>query len=159
VTIKASIDEDHIGPHKKAELPEGMLEQYKHLPDVFQSHRVLFRITNTSGFTLRQPTLTFRLPVTKQHPHQDRSSQTWITTFRSNLFNSQIDLKTLRFGDTSLLSNSNLPYWNDQETNTIWIRMVLAGGEVPPFEVTVSVNSENAEGVTKTVSIPTSLDH
>jgi hypothetical protein len=104
-------------------------------------------MANDSGFTLKKPTLTFRLPLQKQHPHKV-SEIYFFRTFNSNLFNSQRQLSLLEFADTCILSNSNLPYWNDQDDFTIWIRMVLDDGKLEPFIVEVSINCENAEGVT-----------
>jgi hypothetical protein len=156
VNIETSIDQDHTESYDKVVLRGKIpLDAYEHLPDCFISHRVVFRITNVSGFTLRQPTLTFRLPTCKQHPHKlSAGSDRWVRTFRSNLFNTQSDLKAIDFGDTSVLSNSNLPFWNDREEITIWIRMVLGAGDLSLFEVSISVNSENAEGVTTKMVIP-----
>jgi len=59
----------------------------------------------------------------------------------------------LEFADTRLLSNSNLPFWNNDDNITIWIRMLLNDGKLESFTVDVSVNCENAEGVTKLVRI------
>lgn len=151
VTIEPSVDEDHVGTHPKDELPPDLAKPYENLPDPVKSHRVRFRITNVSGFTLERPVLTFRLPLQKQHPH--KQGRSYGLTFRSNLFNSQRELRVLEFADTRILSNSNLPYWNHGDDITIWIRMVLDAGGLDPFTVEVSVNSENAGGVTKKVKI------
>ena len=50
-------------------------------------------------------------------------------------------------------SNSNVPYWNEKEELTIWIRMALGEADFAPFEVTISINCQNAEGITKKVEI------
>jgi hypothetical protein len=121
-------------------------------PSNEEHHRVNFKITNRSGFSLKHPVLTFRLPKDKKYNHPDSGR-----TFTTNLFNSQRELQILEFGDTIILSNSNLPYWNDKEELPIWIRMAV-NRETVPFNVDVSINSENAEGVTEKVVIdPTSL--
>jgi len=59
----------------------------------------------------------------------------------------------LEFADTRILSNSNLPFWNDEDDIKIWIRMLICDGKLEPFYVEVSVNSDNAEGITKRVLI------
>lgn len=151
VTIKQDIDANHVGSYHKGELPEDLQTKYKSFSDPITSHRVQFKITNTSGFTLKKPTLTFRLPLEKQHPH--KVNDQYVLTFNSNLFNSQTELRLLEFADTRLLSNSNLPFWNNNDDITIWIRMLLGDGDLNPFMVDVSVNCENAEGVTKPVWI------
>jgi hypothetical protein len=152
VTIKLSIDPKHIKKYPLAELPDYIKAQYEELSDPLISNRVQFGITNTSGFTLKKPTLMFRLPLEKQHPDKKADGQ-YILTFRSNLFYSKAELRLLDFADTRVLSNSNLPFWNDNEYNPFWIRMLLNDGKLEPFEVDVSVNCENAEGITKKVRI------
>ena len=52
-----------------------------------------------------------------------------------------------------MLSVSSLPYWNDGDEITIWIRMLLDDGRLEPFTVKISLNAENAEGVTESLSI------
>lgn len=151
VTIEPSVDENHVLTHPKRELPPDLTKPYDNLPDPVKSRRVRFKITNVSGFTLEKPVLTFRLPLQKQHPH--KQGQNYGLTFRSNLFNSQRELRLLEFADTRILSNSNLPYWNHGDDITIWIRMVLDAGGLEPFIVEVSVNSENTSGITKRVEI------
>lgn len=111
-----------------------------------QTHKVQFEIKNVSGFSLRNPVLTFRVPLPRGYKDGEP------LTFNSNLFNSQEELRLLKFGDTLVLSNRNLPYWNHDEAITIWIRMAL--DRMPDvFRVKVSLNSDNAEGATKNVSI------
>jgi hypothetical protein len=151
VTIKQDIDLNNVGYYQKADLPKDLQTKYEGFPNPITSHRVQFRITNTSKFTLKKPTLTFRLPLEKQHPH--KVADQYRLSFNSNLFNSQTELRLLEFADTRLLSNSNLPFWNNDDDITIWIRMLLNDGKLEPFVVDVSVNCENAEGVTKRVQI------
>lgn len=149
VTIEPSVDEGHALTHPKDKLTPNLAKHYESLPDPVRSHRVRFRIKNVSDFTLERPVLTFRLPLQKQHP--DEQGQR--LTFRSNLFNYQRDIQLLEFEGTRILSNSISPYWNHDDNITVWIRMVLDAGGLDPFTVDVSVNSENADGVTKKVEI------
>jgi len=152
VKIEASVDKGNIGFYPKNELSEDLRKIYKSFHDPVKSNRVQFHMTNISGFALNRPTLTFRLPLEKQHPHKVGETYS-ARTFNSNLYNSQRDLRLLEFGDTRILSNSNLPYWNNQEEITIWVRMVLDDGKLEPFIVEVSVNCENADGVTNKIKI------
>jgi len=112
-----------------------------------ETHQVNFKITNCSGFDLEDPVLTFRLPQDKRYRHNEFG-----LTFTSNLFNSQQDLRLLEFEETLVLSNSNLPYWNQDASYTIWIRMAFDAG-TPPFKVEICVNSANAKGTTEKVYI------
>ena len=151
VNIVQSVDkaEANIGKYHKNKLCEELKKIYQNFPDPIKSHKVQFKMTNVSGFTLKKPTLTFRLPLEKQHP--DELGQ--FRTFNSNLFSSQRELSLLEFADTCILSNSNLPYWNDQDDITIWIRMLLDDEKLEPFIVEVSINCENAEGITNELKI------
>lgn len=146
-------DQETIYEHSKADLSNDLKKAYQHFPDPIKSYRVQFKVTNTSGFTWKKPTLTFRLPLEKGHPPTEGNKPYSKRTFNSNLFNSQRELRLLEFADTYILSNSNLPYWNDQDDITIWIRMVLDDGKLEPFIVEVSVNCENADGVRNKVEI------
>jgi hypothetical protein len=153
VGIEVSADEDHVGTYERHELSDDLKKDYKDFPSPLKSHRVQFKITNVAGFTLEKPTLTFRLPLQKQHPHIVPGQVCRKRTFHSNLFNSQQELRSLEFADTRILSNSNLPYWNDGDQMTIWIRMILDDGKLNPFNVELSVNSANADGITEKVEI------
>jgi hypothetical protein len=154
VDIQASISGKKTR-YKKADLPKNIVEQYADLPENISSSQIHFVMVNNSGFTLNNPTLTFRLPNECQHPHKE--GNTWVTRNNSNIYNSQKELRRLEFGDTTILSNSNLPYWNNGETITIWIRMLIERIQVSPFEVVISVNCLNAQGCTKKVLISSKL--
>ena len=87
-------------------------------------------------------------------PDKEKLIESWYTTLDiETLYNSTKELRIFEFADTSILSNSNLPYWNSGEEITIWIRMVLDDSKLEPFDVEVSVNCENAEGFTKRIKI------
>ena len=151
VEVEQSVDENNVNLYVKSDLPSDLQLKYESFPDPITSHRVQFKITNISGFTLEKPTLTFRLPIEKQHPHRVRRSYT--LTFNSNIHNPQSEFRLLEFADFCMLSSSNLPYWNNGDEITIWIRMLLNDGQLEPFIVEISLNSENAEGITTKVSI------
>jgi hypothetical protein len=151
IAITPSIALEEIGTHVKAELPPPLRAAFDQLPEHFSSHRVYFKMTNDSGFSLAEPCIAFRLPIAKRHPHQIHGNH--MATFNSNLFNSQEHVRALEFGDTQIISNRNVPYWNEKEELTIWIRMALGEAHFSPFEVTISINCQNAEGITKKVEI------
>lgn len=161
VKIEQFIDRKNIETYDKNTLSDELIRFFQNSSDPVESYRVQFKMTNISGFTLKNPTLTFRLPLQKQHPQKiprrgpDKPlfEKFSVLNFRSNLFNSQTGLRVLEFADTRILSNSNLPYWNNQDEMTIWIRMVLDNGDSESFVVEISVNCDNAEGVTEKVTI------
>ena len=143
--------QNRLKNYSKETLPQHFLRLYADFPDPFHSQRIHFVMKNTSGFTLIKPTLTFRLPNNRQQP--EKTPEEWTTTFNSNLFNSRADMRQLEFNDTVIISNSNLPYWNNLDSITIWIRMITDSIATHPFLVVVSINSQNAQGITKTIKI------
>jgi len=152
IDIVQSLDKEQT--YSKDEMSTDLREFYKDFPDPVESHRVQFKMTNVSGIDLVKPTLTFRLPMEKQHPNKVEKEKTWSRrSFNSNLYNWRLALRILEFADTSILSNSNLPYWNSREDITIWIRMVLDASKPEPFNVEISVNCENADGFTQKIII------
>ncbi|RKX26895.1 MAG: hypothetical protein DRP45_02385 [Candidatus Zixiibacteriota bacterium] len=139
--------------YPKSKFVPELIDTFRNHEDPVISRRVIFKLKNNSGFTLNKPMLAFRLPKDKRHPaklDEGPDGSYYVLTFRSNLFNSRDEFRSLEFEDSVILSNSNLPYWNADDEIKIWIRMVL--GE-DAFSVKVSVNSENAEGVTKEVQV------
>jgi len=130
--------------HTREDKIERVWRDLGHSLTQINSARVHFRIVNTSPFTLHSPTISFRLPSTRRHPH--RIDGQWVLTFNSNLYNSPESLKTLQFGDTTIISNSNLPFWNPNTELIIWIRMVMDAPDLSPFQVEVALNAENAQG-------------
>ena len=151
IEVEQSVDENNVTSYVKSDLPSDLQLKYESFPDPITSHRVRFRISNISGFTLIQPMLTFRIPLEKQHPY--RIGRNYRLTFNSNIRNPQSEFRLLEFGDFGMLSVSSLPYWNDGDEITIWIRMLLNDGRLEPFTVEISLNSENAEGITESLSI------
>jgi len=141
--IEPSVDKV-TGRYSKKQLSAKLKDSYQNLPDPIRSKKVQFKITNISGFSLRKPTLTFRLPLEKAHPSNGHNNAYYGRPFNSNLCNSQRELQLLESAATWILPNSNLPYWNDEDSMTIWIRMVLDDGKLELFIFEVSVNCEDA---------------
>lgn len=152
VTIEHSLDKQSKAEYPKNLLSDKLKSKFEN-SNSLESYRICFELTNKSGITLQKPTLTFRLPIDKQHPNETKKEEkASCLTFNSNIFNSQDDIRYLEFEDTLILSNSNLPYWNDGNSITIWIRMLI-NSSTSPFNIEVSVNCKNADGVTKVVEI------
>ena len=145
--VVASIDRSKPLIHTWEEIPKPQRAQLTHIQKEFYSEKVNFAITNVSRFTWHKPTLCFHLPLVRQHPHRFERGA-WTVGFNSNLYNFQDELRMLKFGDTAVIANSNLPFWNSGDEFLIWIRMALDAGGAQPFEVKVSFNAENAEGIT-----------
>jgi len=123
-----------------------------HSITLFHSARVHFSVRNDSHITLHEPTLSFRLPSNRRHPHRPDGGE-WVLTFNSNLYNSPENFRSLQFGDTTIISNSNLPFWNHGSELVIWIRMAVDAPDLAPFDVEVALNAENAQGYDKTLTI------
>ncbi len=130
---------------KTSELPVGWTK----FGEEVSFYRTNFKITNNSGFTLRNPTLSFRLPREKKS--LQKVNDTYLEGFNSNIFNSREKVRFLEFADKIIISNSNLPYLNHEETQIIWF--ILFFGNMNPFTVELSINCENAEGITKKIRI------
>jgi len=51
------------------------------------------------------------------------------------------------------MANNNFPFWNRGRTYEFWIEMVIDEVNYTPFEVLLSINCDNAEGMTKSIMI------
>ena len=161
VKVQINISFERRDEYSKEQMTEDLKECFSDFDDPVESYRVQFNMVNTSGFNLKRPTLTFRLPRERQHPKkppknykgQADPNVCTIRSFHSNLYNSQDELRILEFADTLMISNSNMPYWNDQDSIMFWIRMALNDTSRQSFLVYVSVNCENADGITKEVQV------
>lgn len=149
-TVKVEVDRQKVEEYNPADLPNELKRDSDDNP--FHSYRVYFKIRNQSGFTLKRPVITFRLPTDLTHPHKTRDDK-WIPYYRSNLYNVQIDLRSFQYEDTIVLSNTILPYLNEDQELPIWIRMCLLKDDTKCRDVYVDVNCDNAEGATKKVKI------
>jgi hypothetical protein len=89
------------------------------------------------------------VPVDVKHPSQDYKT----SEIRSNMFNSPDTLQALEYGDTFILSNSNLPFLHPQENIKIWVRMRLDKDDQNPIYFHISLDSENGDGTLKTIKM------
>lgn len=153
----AKNEDEHKQHVERIKLTNEQKDFYRNCTKPIRSYVVQLRMTNKSGFCLNKPVVTFWIPVEKQTPMEKRDEQDPLFELRSNLYNSQADLRTLEMAQEVMLSNSNLPFWPNGKDMTIWIRMVLenkkSGKEPDDFDVQVSINSENALGFTQTVKL------
>lgn len=160
VEIKYYIITNTKSEYKKDELLGSITNDYMTFPDPIESYHVAFEVTNISEFSLKKPFVTFWLPKTLMHPEKRFSNDLKYTirNFNSNIYNSQEEQKTLEFSDTRIISNSNFPYLNRGDKIPFWIRMVLSLTDTGKHLVTIAVNCENADGITKEIEIiPASL--
>lgn len=150
IRIEPFINPQSLTYHKN-EMTDYLRNLYKGRPDTFKSHQVNFKMTNLSGFTLENTTLTFVLPYEKQPPYK-KEGQTMYDSrgFTTNILNPP----QMLFEEKMILSTPFLPFWNHQDSMTVWIRMLLEDAELEPFMINISVNSEKAEGKTYPVKIP-----
>ncbi len=146
--LETSIDKEGSEEYSKDKLSDNLKKYYEEFPDPFKSYKVNFKVTNTSGFTWKNPNLTFRLPMSNSHPDVANPGR---QAFNSNIHNFPGGYRQFHFQDTLVLSNSNLPYWNDKDNLTFWIRMSIHENLEPV--VIVSVNCDNAEGINREVKI------
>ena len=145
---------DEIRPYDKNDMSEKLKKYFKAYPNDISSYQVHFEITNISGFDLKKPTITIRVPSERKCPNKNnRSSKYTKRILTSDLFSSSQDLKRLEGGDNTILSNSILPFLNDGDVLPFWVRMIINDEFTEKFSVKVSLNSENAEGLTEEVAI------
>jgi hypothetical protein len=104
-----------------------------------------------------------KLPVYNEITNERKLPELYnALSFNTNLYNDPTEaLRVLEFGNLRLLSKEVFTYLNNQDNLIIWIRMVLDCGdytkEKEPFNVDVSINCDNAEGVTIPIIIDPSL--
>ena len=128
--------------YQTANLPFDIRSNFQQCGSDFSSYKVYFKITNTSKFALKKPTVTLKIPNSVKHPSQDLKS----IEIRSNLYNSISSLQALEYGNTTVISNSNLPYLHSNETIKIWVRMMLDREDDKKLIFHVALDSDNAEG-------------
>lgn len=158
-TVKISIEKPYIIDGEKEiydehELHKSIKSYYKKFPVI--SYRVHFKVKNISEFDLKNPVITFnKLPIEKQRPYSETGNKLYSTRcFSFSIVRADrkpyflvVDKKY------HLLSINGLPYWNRDSEIDLWIRMVLDGGGLEEFDVDISVNCENSDGMTKPVKI------
>ena len=110
------------------------------------SHHVNFKMTNLSGFTLKDSTLAFMIPYEKQPPRKkDAETMYSLRAFSLNITNAP----QMLYAEEMIISVPFLPYWNHEDSISIWVRMITD----EPFTVNLSVNCSNADGKTYPVEI------
>ena len=141
--------------YQKKDLKPDLCRFFDNCPDPIKSYKVQFKITNTSNFDWVEPVVTFWLPVEKQHPQKKEEQDILYSSlsYNSNTYNTPVAVRKLQMVDGVIISNKHLPYWKQKRDLTIWIKMVLENGGKEPFDVEVSVDSENAEGFAQTVRL------
>lgn len=149
-TVKTEVDKENIVTYKPADLPNELKRGNGNNP--FHSYRVYFKIKNKSKFTLKSPVTTFRLPTDFTPPHKKKDN-TWVLSYRSNIYNVQRELRYLAYEDTIVLSNIMLPFLNSEQELPIWIRMCLSKDDTKPRYVYVDLNCDNAEGATIKIKV------
>jgi len=158
VSIDKSYKEDSYGIRKEDEIYK---ELHKELRIPLKTFEIHFKITNTSGFTLKNPTVTLCLPKNAQHIvvrpvwfFKDRPVTRQVIDFASNLYNNLPNVKDnfrrLDSNDKIYLSNSNLRYLGKGKDLTIWIRVAIHD---KPLEIDVYIDADGCEGDMKSFKI------
>ena len=144
VNIKVETSIDQSITYHEDEMTEDCQDLYKVLPRT--SHHVNFKMTNLSGFTLKDSTLVFRIPYEKQPPRKrDDEPMYRLRGFTLSITNAP----QMLFAEVMIISIPFLPYWNHEDSMTIWVRMITD----EPFMVKLSVNCSNADGKTYPIEI------
>lgn len=139
VNIKIETSIDQCITYHENEMTEDCQKLYKDPPKT--SHHVNFKMTNLSGFTLKDSTLAFMIPYEKQPARKKDDEKMYsFRGFSTNITNAP----QMLFAEVMIISLPLLPYWNHEDSITIWGRMITD----EPFTVKVSVNCLNADGKT-----------
>jgi len=156
-SVKISIEKPYIKYEEKEEYKENELDNnlkscYKSFP--VTSYRIHFKMRNISGFDLENPVFTFnKLPIDKQRPYSETKDRPYSKkTFTFSIVRPDKKAHFIEVDKKHLISLDGLPYWNKDNEIDLWIRMVI-NEEDEEFEVDVSVNCENADGLIQTVQI------
>lgn len=134
----------------KDDLPDDLKASYKKasyekFSDPLEFHLVYFKIINRSGFSLRKPVFTFEIPSGKTYIAKKEGK--YQRTFHSSMWFIKEGFEFEH--DRILLYNNIFPYFNDEQN--LWIAMFLENME--SFNVLLSLNCENADGITKKVNV------
>lgn len=149
IELNWQIDENNTEDYDESKFNQLLKEHFKDFKKPLRSKRVIFKFKNISKFDLKKPTFSFKIP--KQFAHPSKSND--FLEFRSNIYNSQQELVLLDTIDYQILSNNILPYMNKEDEIQLWVRMILEGNKMVNNELTIFVNCENADGLTKKIRL------
>lgn len=157
IKFKWKVSMDSPKKFKKSGLQVPLRKLFDDYPEEIETHRVYLDITNTSMVDLKKPVFLFSHPKNRRHPIENSrpnaSCRYWDEpNFNSNVFNDP-DRPILDMRDTMIMVHQNLPFFNQNQTVTFWFRMALNINNYEPFDISVSINSDNAEGTTKAINI------
>lgn len=139
----------------EADLPSEAVTKFKKKGISFPySHcKLIFNITNNSGFTLKNPTVTVCLPINRRNPFEF-DNNFWDLSFNSNLFEpiiySRENIKKFESGDRMYISSNILNYLQNGASLEVWVRLIPGDN---PFTVLVSLDCDNAEGFSEEIDI------
>jgi hypothetical protein len=152
VKLNTSVDKEPRRQYQKQELSDMLKTKYENQPEVFHAYTVRIKVLNISGFDFVKPILTFELPLEMEHPEISEPPILW-SVFHTNLYNSGEQMQRFWNDEKILISNSNFPFWNTGREYEIWFEMVIDEVNYTPFEVILSINCNNAAGISKKIAI------
>lgn len=147
IEVNWEIDEDNIEDYDDSKFNQSLKDHFKEFKRPLKSKRVIFYFKNISNFDLNKPIFSFKIPQLFAHPSKSND----FLEFRSNIYNSQQELFFLDSIDYQVLSNKILPYMNKEDEIQLWVRMILDENKIKNNEITLFVNCENADGLTKKI--------
>lgn len=139
----------------EANLPKDAVTRFKkkEINFPYSECKLILNIKNISGFTLKNPTVTFCLPIDKRHP-ADFGNGIWELSFNSNLRNTIVysaeKMKEFESGNYMYISNTILNYLQDDASIQIWVRLIPGD---KPFNVLVSLDCDNSEGFSQKIKV------
>lgn len=142
-TVNIKVSRDKITTYDPGDLEEAIVELTKRGYGIPKSYGIFFNIRNISGFILKNPIITFDLPVELKHPIPKKKKLSYL----SNLMDVH-GYTHFEYENRVVLSKKILPIMNDKQELKIWITMCLSKDDKSEYPVKVSLNCDNAEGKT-----------
>lgn len=127
-------------------------KRYKDFDKPIKFYIVNFQIKNTSNFTWKNPTFTYRTPINQRYlifSHKDKSCKEDLPHTNYHILRREYWFVS---EDKDIFTLTNLPYINHDEVLTIWFTLFL-DSEMKDFDIEMSINCENAEGITEKIEI------
>ena len=127
-------------------------ERYKDFNKPIKFYIVEFELVNRSNFDWKKPTFTYKIPVNQRYL-KPRGENIWTEDLpHTNYHSVSPGSHYYVSGDNDIFSSIKLPYINNGKGLKIWFTLFL-DIDMEEFVISVSINCENAEGVTKEIRI------
>jgi len=127
-------------------------ERYKNFNQPIKFYIVEFELINKSNFDWKNPTFTYETPINQRYLDPQGENR-WVEHLpHTNYHNISSENYYYISGDNDIFSSIKLPYINKRTGLKIWFTLFL-DTTMEEFTINISINCENAEGITKEIKI------